>query len=52
MNPRIIVALDYPDIEKATTTAQKLDPSVCRVKVGKELFTASGPVVIEKLMKL
>lgn len=52
MNKKIIVALDYPDIDSALSMAKSLDPNVCRVKVGKELFTASGPVVIEKLHSL
>ena len=34
----IIVALDYPSIEQAMKMANQLDPSKCRVKVGKELF--------------
>ena len=29
----------------------RLDPKLCRVKVGKELFTAAGPALIEKLRK-
>lgn len=29
--------------------ADKLDPSLCRVKVGKELFTAAGPHVVREL---
>ena len=45
----IIVALDYPSIEQAMKMANQLDPSKCRVKVGKELFTRSGPAIIESL---
>lgn len=48
----IIVALDFPSQEQALTMAQCLDPRLCRVKVGKELFTRSGPVVVEALHKL
>jgi orotidine-5'-phosphate decarboxylase len=48
--PRIIVALDFPRAEQALTLAAKLEPGLCRVKVGKELFTAAGPQVVEKLM--
>lgn len=48
----VIVALDFPDAQKAVDLAKKLDPSQCRVKVGKELFTAEGPKVIEKLQSL
>jgi orotidine-5'-phosphate decarboxylase len=45
----IIVALDYPDERSALEMAGKLDPSLCRVKVGKELFTAAGPHVVREL---
>ncbi len=45
----IIVALDYPDAAQALEMAYRLDPELCRVKVGKELFTAAGPLVVEKL---
>jgi len=31
--------------------AARLDPNLCRVKVGKELFTAAGPAVVEALVK-
>jgi orotidine-5'-phosphate decarboxylase len=46
---RIIVALDYPDAESALAVAARLDPALCRVKVGKELFVASGPALVERL---
>src|SRR5450830_694325 len=29
--------------------ADKLDPSLCRVKIGNELFTAAGPHVVREL---
>ena len=45
----IIVALDYPDEGSALAMAARLDPGQCRVKVGKELFTRSGPQILEKL---
>ncbi|MBL4796442.1 MAG: orotidine-5'-phosphate decarboxylase [Oleispira sp.] len=48
----IVVALDYPTAQQAIEMAKQLDPSKCRVKVGKELFTASGPAVIDQLHKL
>ncbi len=31
--------------------ADQLDPSLCRVKVGKELYTATGPAILEELHK-
>lgn len=49
---RIIVALDYPNQADALAMAQRLEPSRCRVKVGKELFTRAGPAVVEALHKL
>jgi len=48
----IVVALDYPTPQQAIEMAKQLDPSKCRVKVGKELFTASGPAVLEQLHKM
>lgn len=48
-NKRILVALDYPTAEQAMAMAQQLDPEVCRVKVGKELFTRCGPTILESL---
>jgi orotidine-5'-phosphate decarboxylase len=48
----IVVALDYPTPKQAIEMAKQLDPARCRVKVGKELFTASGPAIIEQLHKL
>ncbi len=50
--PRIIVALDVSSATQALSLASKLDPALCRLKVGKELFTAEGPVLLEKLMRL
>ncbi len=47
--PRIIVALDVSTQEDALALASHLDPRLCRVKVGKELFTRIGPRVIEAL---
>ena len=51
-DPKIIVALDFPTSGSALTLAQKLDASKCRLKVGKELFTSSGPLLVEQLQKL
>jgi orotidine-5'-phosphate decarboxylase len=50
-DPKIIIALDYPDAASALALVDKLQPSLCRLKVGKELFTATGPALLEKLMK-
>jgi orotidine-5'-phosphate decarboxylase len=50
-DPKIIIALDYPAAGPALALADKLEPKLCRLKVGKELFTATGPVLVEKLME-
>lgn len=47
----IIVALDYPSADQAVQMASLLSPELVRVKVGKELFTRSGPAVVEALQK-
>jgi orotidine-5'-phosphate decarboxylase len=46
---RIIVALDVPEMKAAMALAARLDARLCRVKVGKELFTAAGPAVVAAL---
>lgn len=50
-NKRIVVALDAPGPSQALALAARLDPALCRVKVGKELFVAAGPAVVESLQR-
>ena len=47
---RIIVALDYPDAESASRVVARLRPDLCRLKVGKELFVAAGPLFVRQLV--
>lgn len=47
---RIIVALDFPAAEPALALVARLSPELCRLKVGKELFTRAGPQLVEKLV--
>lgn len=47
--PRVIVALDFPDAKSALDLARRLDASQCRLKVGNELFTAGGPGLVGEL---
>lgn len=49
-HPEIIVALDYPDAPSARPLIDQLDPALCRLKVGKELFTAEGPSFVSSLV--
>jgi len=48
-NSRVIVALDYADAQAALALVDRLEPGSCRLKVGKELFTRSGPALVEQL---
>lgn len=50
-DPKIIIALDYPAAAPALALADRLRPSLCRLKVGKELFTATGPALVEQLTR-
>ena len=47
---KIVVALDFQDAKQALTLVQQLDPKLCKLKVGKELFTAVGPSFVEQLV--
>jgi len=49
-DPRVIVALDYPEAESALALADRLDPSTCKLKVGKELFVSAGPQLVGRLV--
>lgn len=50
-DPRLVVALDYADRKSADALVRQLDPALCRLKVGKELFTRTGPACIEQWQK-
>ena len=50
--PRVIVALDFPSAGDAAAFLPRLDPTRCRVKVGKELFVAAGPGFVEQVQRL
>lgn len=47
---KIIVALDFPDAASALALVSRLDPALCRLKVGKELFTVAGPDLVRELV--
>ena len=47
---RIIVALDYPSADQAQAFVDRVRPELCRLKVGKELFTRSGPEFVRQLV--
>jgi orotidine-5'-phosphate decarboxylase len=49
-DPKIVIALDYANAQEALNFVEQLDPSLCRLKIGKELFTAAGPQLVEALV--
>lgn len=50
LDPRIVVAMDFDNADQCLAIAKQLSPLDCRLKVGKELFTACGPKIVEQLM--
>ncbi len=50
MSSRVVVALDYEDARQALAIADRLRPSACKLKIGKELFTCAGPALVETLV--
>ncbi len=51
MSSPLIVALDFDNAAAALALSDDLDPSMCQVKVGKELFTRAGPALVEQLQE-
>ena len=51
MENKIIVALDFNNSSQAVEFVDTLDPKLCRLKIGKELFTAAGPNLVETMIK-
>lgn len=49
MNSPVIVALDFDNQAAALELADRLAPALCRLKVGKELFTRCGPTLLDAL---
>lgn len=45
----IIIALDYNTEQPVLDLIAQLDPEQCRLKIGKELFTACGPTLVRKV---
>jgi len=46
----IIVALDFSTERETMELVERLEPSMCRLKVGKELFTRFGPSLVKQLV--
>ncbi|RLV61278.1 orotidine-5'-phosphate decarboxylase [Parashewanella curva] len=48
---RILVALDYDNKAQAFALINQLDPTMCRLKIGKEMFTLFGPQFVKEVQE-
>ena len=49
--PKVIVALDYAKEADALAFVARVSPELCRLKVGKEMFTSFGPAFVRTLVE-
>ena len=49
---RIVIALDFASASEARALLTLLNPSLCRVKIGKELFTSAGPAFVKEVIAM
>ncbi|WP_386692930.1 MULTISPECIES: orotidine-5'-phosphate decarboxylase [unclassified Lonepinella] len=49
MDSKIIVALDYENESDALNLVDQIDPALCRLKLGKEMFTSLGTNFLKQL---
>ena len=49
--PKVIVALDYAKEADALAFVARVTPELCRLKVGKEMFTSFGPAFVRSLVE-
>jgi orotidine-5'-phosphate decarboxylase len=52
MNKRIILALDFSDVELARDLLRQISPDLCRLKIGKQMFTLYGPEFVQECVSL
>lgn len=50
LGSKIIVALDYADEKLALDFTRRVSPRLCKLKIGKELFTRAGPRLVRRLV--
>jgi orotidine-5'-phosphate decarboxylase len=49
-DPKVVIALDYDNQQSALDFIEQLDPSTCRLKIGKEMFTHFGPDFVKQIV--
>ena len=47
---KVIVALDFADEKSTMNLVDRLEPGLCRLKIGKELFTRCGPDLVRRII--
>ena len=50
IDAKVVVALDFDNKDEALSFVDKIQPSDCRLKVGKEMFTHFGPEFVKELV--
>lgn len=50
MGSKIIVALDFDTLDETMRFVSMVNPSLCRLKIGKALFTRYGPELVKRLV--
>lgn len=50
-DPKIVIAFDFSELNSALALLDVLDPALCRVKIGKEMFTRFGPEIVLQAQK-
>lgn len=49
-DPKVVIALDYDNKQTALAFIDQLDPTTCRLKIGKEMFTHFGPDFVKQIV--
>lgn len=52
LDPKVVIALDYDNKQTALDFINQLDPTTCRLKIGKEMFTHFGPDFVKKIVDM
>ena len=51
LDPKVVIALDYDNKQQALAFIEQLDPTSCRLKIGKEMFTHFGPEFVKLIVE-
>ncbi len=50
LDPKVVIALDFNNTQESLKFASKVSPNLCRLKIGKELFSIGGPELVKELI--